>query len=159
MQTIYVLIGAPACGKTQWALRNAKRLGAFILSADVVREAIRQSGGDPFDGDRVFAELGQRLSERLLSGDSVIVDATHWQRQYRSYAVSAARAVGARIVGVWFDVPLEVCLQRNDSRLGSSPGLRREDPETIRRIHVGLELPSIEEFDEIHRIQYATESW
>jgi len=152
MQTVYVLIGAPACGKTHWAVRNASRLGAVILSADVVRDAIRRAGGDPFDGDRVFAELGRRLKEQMASGASVIVDATHWQRAYRAYAVNAARAAGVRVVGVWFDVPLETCLQRNAGRIGASPGLRREDPETIERICAGLEPPAADEFDDGWRI-------
>jgi len=152
MQTVYVLIGAPACGKTRWALRNAKLLGASILSADIVRDAIRRSGGDPFDGDRVFGDVRQQLEQQLASGASVIIDATHWQQQYRSYAVEAARAAGAKTVGVWFDIPLDVCLERNDSRLGSSPGLRREDPDTIRRIHAGLEPPAPDEFDELQSI-------
>ncbi len=158
MPTVYVLIGAPACGKTSWALQNARRLGALVLSADVVRDEIRRAGGDPFDGDRVFADLDTRLRERLAGGASVIVDATHWQRAYRAYAVNAARAVGARLVAVWFDVPLEECLQRNEGRLGSSPGLRREDPDTIRRIHSGLELPSIEDFDEIQCVPHVNDS-
>lgn len=164
MQNVYVLIGAPACGKTRWSLRNAKSLGATVVSADVVRDAIRRSGGDPFDGDRVFAALDERLQQQLAAGDSVIADATHWRREFRAYAIRAARAVGAQAVGVWFDVPLEVCLQRNEGRLGSSPGLRREDPETIRRIHTGLEPPTLEEFEQVARItldhdQFGSMNW
>ncbi|MGH2593363.1 MAG: AAA family ATPase [Anaerolineae bacterium] len=159
MQTVYVLIGAPACGKTRWALQNAKRLGASVLSADVVRDEIRRAGGDPFEGDRVFAKLGLRLGERLACGASVIVDATHWQRQYRSYAVNSARAAGARVIGMWFDVPLDVCLQRNEQRIGASPGLRREDPDTLRRIHAGLEPPALDEFDVIQRITAEELTW
>jgi protein phosphatase len=153
MQTVYVLIGAPACGKTHWALQNAKRLDAVILSSDVVRDEIRRAGGDPFDGDQVFNEIEQRLRQQLMLGHSVIVDATHWRREYRAYAVNAARDATARRVAVWFDVPLDVCLQRNEGRLGDSPGLRREDPDTVSRIYAGLELPSIEDFDEIRRIR------
>jgi hypothetical protein len=66
--------------------------------------------------------------------------------------VEAARAAGAQLIGVWFDIPLEVCLGRNEARLGSSPGLRREDPDTIRRIHSGLEPPTLDEFDELQRV-------
>jgi predicted kinase len=152
MQTVYVLIGAPACGKTQWALRNARPLGASILSVDIVRDEVRRSGGDPFDGDRIFGELEQRLCAQLATGTSVVVDATHWQRAYRAYAVRAARATGAQAIAVWFDVPLDVCLARNATRMGSSPGLRREEPDTIRRIHAGLEPPAPDEFDAIRRV-------
>lgn len=152
MQIVYILIGAPACGKSQWALRNARRLNAAILSADAVRDDVRRAGGDPFDGDRVFAEVERRLGQRLAEGASVVVDATHWQRRYRAYAVAGARARGAKVVGVWFDIPLEVCLSRNDRRLGDSPGLRREDPEVLRRIHAGLEGPTLDEVDEIVRV-------
>jgi len=149
MQSVYVLIGAPACGKTYWALQNAERLHATILSADTVRDEIRRAGGDPFDGDRVFAEVGRKLDGLLAQGESVIVDATHWQRLYRAYAVDSARAARAQVVGVWFDIPLSVCLQRNDERLGDSPGLRREEPDVLRRIHAGLEPPGADEMDEI----------
>lgn len=154
MQHVYILIGAPACGKTRWALSQARQLNVSILSADIIRDDIRRAGGDPFDGDRVFSEMGRRLDQLLAEGASIIVDATHWQRQYRAYALTSARAAGAKTIGVWFDISLDVCLQRNDRRSGTRPGLRREDPETLRRIHAGLEPPGRDEFDEIRRITF-----
>jgi predicted kinase len=155
MQFVYILIGTPACGKTCWATRNAQCLGVTILSADVIREDLRRSGGDPFDGKWVFATMARRLEQLLAEGTSAIVDATHWRRAYRAYAVERARSAGALAVGVWFDIPLDICMTRNAARLGSQPGMRREEPETLRRIHVGLEPPTPDEVDHVRRITMA----
>jgi predicted kinase len=88
--------------------------------------------------------------EALLSqGRNVIVDATHARRNWRSNEIAIARQHGARLVGVWFDVPLEVCLAHNATRPGGGWGDRQVPESMLRWVWEGFEKPELEEFDEV----------
>lgn len=153
MHTLYVLIGAQGAGKSAWAERNRERLNAVVLASDDVRnDMVTQGWGDPRDGDQVFAEVARRLRRLLATGQNVILDATHWQRRYRRYALDAAREYGYRTVAVWFDLPLEVVQARNTGRSDTTWGQRAEDNAFVARVHAGLEPPGTDEFDEIRRM-------
>ncbi len=153
MNTLYILIGAQGAGKTHWAERNRERLNAVVLASDDVRnDMVAQGWGDPRDGDQVFAEVERRLRRLLATGQDVILDATHWQRRYRRYALDAAREYGYRTVAVWFDLPLEVVQARNAGRDDTAWGYRAEDSAFVARVHAGLEPPGADEFDEIRRM-------
>jgi len=159
MRTLYVLIGAQGAGKTAWAERHRQRLDAVVLASDDVRnDMVAQGRGDPRDGDQVFAEVERRLRRLLATGQNVILDATHWQRRYRRYALDAARDYGYRTVAVWFDLPLEVIQARNAGRGDTAWGSRAEDSEFVARVHAGLEPPGADEFDEVWRILYGGEA-
>lgn len=153
MSTLYILIGAQGAGKTAWAERNRERLNAVVLASDDVRnDMVAQGWGDPRDGDQVFAEMERRLRALMATGQDIILDATHSQRKYRTYALNPARKYGYRTVAVWFDLPSEVVQARNASRSGSAWGQRPEDPAFVAHIYAGLEPPGADEFDEIWRI-------
>lgn len=159
MSTLYVLIGAQGAGKTSWARHNRERLNAVVLASDDVRnDMVAQGRGDPRAGDQVFAEVERRLRQLLASGQNVILDATHWQRRYRCYALDAAREFGYRTVAVWFDLPLQVIQARNAGRGDTAWGYRAEDSEFVARVHAGLEPPGADEFDEVWRISHGGES-
>ncbi len=150
--TVYVLIGAPASGKTTWARENALRLGAEIVSSDEVRWEMQRGGwGDPRDLAQVFAEVARRARVHLAAGRNVILDATHWLRRHRRYAAALARESGARAVAVWIDTPLDVCLARNAARSHSGWGARTDDQAVI-DMHGALEPPSAEEFEEVKHV-------
>jgi len=159
MSTLYVLIGAQGAGKTAWAQRHREHLNAVVLASDDVRnEMVAQGRGDPRDGDQVFAEVERRLRQLLATGQNVILDATHWQRRYRRYALEAAHAYGYRTVAVWFDLPLEVIQARNAGRRDTAWGYRAEDSAFVARVYAGLEPPGADEFAEIWRISHGGES-
>ncbi|HEY4689327.1 MAG TPA: ATP-binding protein [Anaerolineae bacterium] len=152
MKTLYVLIGAPGSGKSTWTRENAGRLGAVTIGSDDVRNDFRASGRNPTDGDAVFAEVERRARDRLLAGQNVILDATHFLRRYRAYAVNLARQLGARRVAIWFDVPLDECLRRNADRPGSAFGSESVPAQVVRKIFERLQPPGSDEFDVIQRI-------
>lgn len=156
--TLYVLIGAPGSGKSAWARENAARLGAVVVGSDEVRNSFRAGGRNPIDGDAVFAEVEHRAREVLSMGRSVILDATHYRRKYRSYAINLARNLGARCVAVWFDVTLDECLRRNAERTGGTFGDESVPDDVVRDISAHLQPPRADEFDEIIRIQQTASS-
>lgn len=155
MTTLYVLIGLPGAGKSSWARENAGGLQAVVVCSDDVRRDLHAAGEDPEDGDAVFAEV-ERRARRLLEADrSVVLDATHFQRRYRTYVERLVSGTDVRRVAVWFDVPLEVCLQRNARRNGSDFGDRRMTDEFVRGIADAFEPPGDDEFDEVLRVEPA----
>ncbi|MGH2592843.1 MAG: AAA family ATPase [Anaerolineae bacterium] len=153
MKTLYVLIGAPGSGKSAWARENALRLGAVVVGSDDVRNDFRATGKTPLDDDAVFAEVERRARDLLTTGRSVILDATHHRRRYRTYAIDVARDLGARRVAIWFDVSLDECLRRNVQRSGRTFGDKAVPAHVVHELFEHLQPPGSDEFDGIIRIK------
>ncbi len=148
--TLYLLIGVQGAGKSTWAAANAARLQAKVVASDAIRNELEAAGQSAAGHDaHVFAELAVRVGASLAAGHTVIADATHVRRAWRSATLAAARAQAARLLAVWFDVPLAVSLDRNAHRPGGLWGDRVVDADVIRQLWHELEPPGLDEFDEI----------
>ncbi len=153
MPTVYFLIGVQGAGKSTWACANAERLGGVVLASDDVRNELEAQGTDATDkGDLVFGIVEQRLGQWLDEGKNVIVDATHARVKWREKEVAVARERGAKVIGVWFDVPLDVCLMRNRKKPGGPWGDRIVPQATLLGVARGFEKPTLAEFDEIWKV-------
>ena len=154
LPTAYVLMGVQASGKSTWAGANAGRLGAVVLASDAIRNELAAQGkeAEAEDGDAVFAIFNRRLAELLQEGRNVISDATHARRAWRRAEIDLGRSLAARLIGVWFDVPLEECLLRNTRRAGQAWGDRTVPEDYLRQVAAGFEEPQAGEFDEVWRI-------
>ncbi|MCC6188950.1 MAG: ATP-binding protein [Anaerolineales bacterium] len=150
---VYVLIGVQGSGKSTWARANAERLGATVVSSDEIRNEL-EAAGIPAEGegDRVFAILEARVAQIVAHGGSAIADATHVFRAWRSNLVTQSRRQGARLVAVWFNLPLGVCLARNAARPGGDWGCRPAPATVVADLWRRLEPPRADEFDEIVKI-------
>jgi predicted kinase len=62
-------------------------------------------------------------------------------RKHRERALSIAKRLGCRCIGVWVNVPFDVAYERNSRR----SGLARIKEEAMRHVQQHLEPPSIEE--------------
>jgi len=152
MPTLYVLIGLPGSGKSHWAQTNAHRIDAVVVGSDQVRVDFQACGQNPHDGDAVFVEVERRARVHLQTDRSVILDATHYQRRYRTYAIDLAHQLRVPCVAVWFDTPLANALQRNGWRTGDRFGAQRLPDQFIRDIAAHLDPPGRDEFDRVVRI-------
>ncbi len=154
MPTVYFLIGVQGSGKSTWACANADRLGAVILASDEVRNELEAQGIDATDqGDQVFAMVEERLGQWVDERQNVIVDATHARIKWREKEVAIARQHGAKVIAVWFVVPLAVCLARNRQKPGGPRWGERVVPEEfLRGVARGFEKPTVGEFDEVWRV-------
>jgi predicted kinase len=153
MPILYVLIGLPGSGKSYWAREYADRISAVVIGSDDVRNEFQTRGQNPQAGDAVFAEVERRTRAHLQANLSVVLDATHSLRKYRSYATHLARELNVACVAIWFDVPVEEALRRNRWRTGNRFGDQSIPDKAISNIADHFEPPTTAEFDRVVRIE------
>jgi predicted kinase len=112
-QRIVVLVGLPGSGKSTYL----DRLGITPISSDAIRQLLADDATDQTIHARVFTTIRYLVRQRLAIGRPVTyVDATHLTRGERRPYIKIAQRYGCRAEALFFDVPLEVCLERNRGR-------------------------------------------
>jgi predicted kinase len=133
---IVVLVGLPGSGKSTYM----KRQGVGSLSSDGVRKLLADDETDQSIHHQVFATLRYLLRRRLALGRPVTyLDATHLTPRERRPYVRMGQALACRVEAVFFDVPIEVCRERNRRRVRVVP----ED--VMERMAAKLVPPTVEE--------------
>lgn len=139
-------IGLPGAGKSTYFARK----GIVPLSSDLIRELLYDNAGDQRHPEWVFAMLRDLLRHRLAAGaQTTYIDATNLSRYLRRSFLQIAREFGCAAEALYFDVPLEVCLERNRKRgsalAGSAQDARVVPEDVLRRMARRLEPPTREE--------------
>ena len=110
---IVVLVGLPGSGKSTYL----ERLGVKALSSDAVRGLLADDETDQTIHGAVFATLRYLLRRRLaLRRPVTYLDATHLTPRERRPYVKMGQTYGCSVEAIFFDVPLEVCRERNRRR-------------------------------------------
>jgi predicted kinase len=110
---IVVLVGLPGSGKSTYL----ERAGALGLSSDGIRKLLADDETDQTIHVRVFETLRFLLAQRLAIARPVTyIDATNLTPEERRPYIEIGRAHGCEIEAVFFDIPLEVCRERNTRR-------------------------------------------
>ena len=129
-------IGLPGSGKSSWF----KRHSAVPLSSDMVRSLLFDDVREQRFQDLVFSNLRSMLKARLIAKRPTnYVDATNLTPQERQHWIKLAKDYNYEVHAVFFDVPLEVCIERHQRR-------DRVVPEDVmRRMAAKLKPPSFDE--------------
>ena len=108
-----VLVGLPGSGKSTWA----RNYGVAVLSSDELRFVLADDETDQTIHAEVFATLRYLLRRRLqLRRPLTFVDATNLTRRERRAYIRMAQVHDCSVEAVFFDVPVDVCKERNRGR-------------------------------------------
>ncbi len=133
---LIVLVGLPGSGKSAWAGRQPFR----ALSSDDTRLLLADDPTNQTIHRRVFATIRYLTRQRMeLKRPVTCIDATNLTRWERRQWIRLADAAEAVPEAVFFDTPLEVCLERNRGRTRVVP----ED--VVREMACRLEPPTVRE--------------
>lgn len=133
---VVLAIGLPGSGKSTWF----KRRGVTPLSSDLLRTVLFDDITEQRYQHLVFSTLRSILRARLIAHMPWnYLDATNLSPKERRQWIHMAREFGYEVHAVFFEVPLEVCLERNQRR-------QRIVPEEIMRdMAAKLRPPKFEE--------------
>ena len=133
---VILAIGLPGSGKSSWF----KRHNITPLSSDMLRSLLFDDATEQRFQDLVFSNLRSMLKARLIARRPVsYVDATNLTPHDRHGWIKLAKDFGYEVQAVFFDVPVEVCLQRNQRRA------RLVEEDVMRRMAGKLKPPTFEE--------------
>jgi len=133
---VVLAIGLPGSGKSSWF----KRHNLVPLSSDMVRSLLFDDVREQRFQDLVFSNLRSMLKARLIAKRPMnYVDATNLTPQERQHWIKLAKDYNYEVHAVFFDVPLDVCIERHQRR-------DRVVPEDVmRRMAAKLKPPSFDE--------------
>jgi predicted kinase len=133
---VVLSIGLPGSGKSTWF----KRHNILPLSSDMVRILLFDDATEQTFQDLVFSTLRSMLRARLLAKRPWnYLDATNLSPHERRSWIKLAHDFGYETHAVFFDVPPEVCMERNRRRDRNVP----ED--VMQRMAAKLRPPKFEE--------------
>jgi predicted kinase len=108
-----VLVGLAGCGKSTYIAKH--RLPA--LSSDLMRRLLADDETDQTINSRVFAAVRYLLEHRIAIRRPVTyVDATHLTPEDRRPYLLMGERFNCPVEALFFDVPLNVCKERNRMR-------------------------------------------
>jgi predicted kinase len=133
---VVLAIGLPGSGKSSWFKRN----NINPLSSDLVRSLLFDDPNEQRFQDLVFSNLRSMLRARLIARRPMnYVDATNLTPHDRHSWIKLAKDSGYEVQALYFDVPLDVCLERNQRRH------RVVQEDVMRKMSGKLKPPTFEE--------------
>jgi len=156
--SLVLLIGASGCGKSTFARRHFKP--TEVLSSDFCRGLVADNENDQSATPEAFDVLYYIARKRLAAARLTVIDATNVKADDRKSLIELAREHHVLAVAIVFDLPANVCQERNRLRTDRAFGAHviRQQTDNLRRslrtlkregFHHVLILSSTEEVDQV----------
>ena len=144
---LWILSGVPGCGKSYFAKNVLMTDDSWhYVSRDAVRFSMVETDEEYFSKEnQVFKEFCDRIIYICGCDEfhNVIADATHLNKASRMKLLKRLSLEDVNIFCVYFNTPLDVCLERNEKRSG-----REHVPKSvIRRMYAQREHPMKDNFN------------
>lgn len=146
---VWLLAGPPGCGKSTWARKMVAERGGIYCSRDEIRFSLLKNGEDYFSHeDEVVRIWTEKVRQAILSPDvlNVFIDATHLTEKSRAKVIDSLPTTNYILTTVFFDIPLETCLERNEQRTGRAYVPRS----VIRRMYASFEKDTQYGLDKVY---------
>ena len=154
---LFIMVGCPGSGKSYFLQNTELTKNSIVVSRDKVRFSIISDEDEYFAKEKqVFAEFINQIQKGLDSGKNVYADATHLTGVSRYKLMNALNLNNVGIIPIYFDTPLEVCLERNKMRTGRA----RVPDSVIKNMYFSLTDPANDEenmnfkYDDILYVDY-----
>lgn len=151
--TLYVCCGVPGSGKSTF-LEEMKGSEEKIISRDKIRFSLLRPGEDYFAREKeVYSKFLNEITKNIRAGFNVYADATHLNEKSRYKLLHGLHNRGcnpSEIIAIYFDVPLEVCKERNNFRLGTKTYVPEE--QVLKMYNAYTHPHKYEGFTNIYRI-------
>ncbi|CUS83613.1 Predicted kinase [Candidatus Kryptobacter tengchongensis] len=113
-RTLVVLCGVAGSGKSTFAKKFFKR--TQIVSSDHCRALISDNPANQAVSKHAFDLFYFIIEKRLLVGRLTVADATSLSKETRRQLIEIGRKYGFKIAIIIFDIPLEICIERDKKR-------------------------------------------
>lgn len=150
MAEVIILVGLPGAGKSNYVEQKLNQnKNIVVISSDTIREK-KGYKNDSEGNKRTFFVFYRILKKSARKRKNIIIDATNLERDGRKRLINNIKKENSDyfIKVVYFDVPLDECIRRNNCRTKVVP----ED--VIRKYDKKLRFPELNEgIDEIEIIK------
>ena len=150
MSKMYVVIGAPGCGKSTY-IQNHLKENELVISRDKIRFGMLNDNDEYFSKEKeVYNEFIKQIDAAIAADATFYVDQTSLNAAARNKLFSRLKKKPDKVIGIYFTTSLDTILQRNAQRTGRA--LVPED--AVINMFNSLTKPTFEEgFDEILEVE------
>lgn len=118
MSKMYVMIGAPGCGKSYYIKQHLKD-GESVISRDKIRFSLLKDGDDYFSKEKeVYSEFIKQINEAIDKNIDFYVDQTSLNYAARSKLFNHIKKKPKEIIAIYINISLNKILYQNSLRTG-----------------------------------------
>ena len=118
MCKMYMVIGAPGCGKSTY-IQNHLKENEIVISRDKIRFGMLKDTDEYFSKEKeVYNEFIKQIEAAIAADVDFYVDQTSLNVAARNKLFSRLKKKPNEIIGIFFTTPLDIILQRNAQRTG-----------------------------------------
>ena len=158
MANLILVCGLPGSGKSTYLSQFKHNMNCKVISRDEIRFSLLQEGEAYFSHEEdVCKIMWTQINEALAANKNTYVDQTSLTPESRSFLLKHITSHYDECNIIWFNIPREVCLERNENRYETKAYVPRG---VIRRMSQQMIPPTSDEgfnniftYDKINKLK------